>query len=251
MAKPQLENGHTQIANEILEKLARLYLSPNQWQIVMVVLRKTYGFHKKVDYIANSQIIEATGLCKAVVSRCLKMLQGANIITRNGKHIGFQKDWEKWSRLAKQSTSKVSSIANQSKLNSQPELAEQSTKVSSSRVTQKKKETIQKKLYKRKGEKEVISPEIIKMDFNEYIEELRPQYSDLNFDYELRKFHLYWSEGGRKLKRPKLALLNWMDKAREIKKEKGDQSGTGGRYSKATGIDQIKNSIRSQSSREV
>ena len=152
MAKPQLENGHTQIANEILEKLARVYLSPNQWQVVMVVLRKTYGFHKKVDYIANSQIIEATGLCKAVISRCLKILQEANIITRNGKHIGFQKDWEKWSRLAEQSTLKVSRTANQSLLNSQPELAEQSTKVSSPRVAQKKKETIQKKLYKRKGE---------------------------------------------------------------------------------------------------
>jgi hypothetical protein len=32
------------------------------------------------------------------------------------------------------------------------------------------------------------------------------------------KFRLYWSEGGRQLKRPGLALLNWMLKAREFKK---------------------------------
>jgi len=53
-----------------------------------------------------------------------------------------------------------------------------------------------------------------------YTEELRPQYPDIDFDNELEKFHLYWSEGGRTLKRPKLALKNWMDKAREFKGEK-------------------------------
>ena len=43
-------------------------------------------------------------------------------------------------------------------------------------------------------------------------------YQDIDFDNELEKFELYWTEGGRKLKRPKLALKNWMDKAREYKK---------------------------------
>ena len=132
MASPQLEDGHTQIANEILDQLAKLYLSPNQWQVVIFIIRKTYGYRKKVDYIANSQIIEGTGLSKAVVSRVLKKLEKWNIIDRNKKHIGFQKDWEQW-KLAEQST----------------ELTKQSTKVDSPRVTQKKKETIQKKLYKR------------------------------------------------------------------------------------------------------
>ena len=104
MAKPQLENGHTQIANEILERLAKTHLSPNQWQVMFCVIRKTYGFHKKVDYIANFQIMEATSLCKAVVSRCLKGLSDMEIITRKGKYIGFQKDWERWKQLAEQST---------------------------------------------------------------------------------------------------------------------------------------------------
>ncbi len=162
MAKPQLEDGHTQIANEILEKLAKVSLSPNQWQVLIVILRKTYGFHKKVDYIANFQIGEATGLGKTVVSRCLKGLAGMNIIIRNGKHIGFQKDWEKWQRLAKlltidtklaeQPTNKKLAVQSTELAVQLTELAEQSTKVSSSDVTQKIKETIQKKLYKRYGE---------------------------------------------------------------------------------------------------
>jgi len=57
-------------------------------------------------------------------------------------------------------------------------------------------------------------------DFASYLEELRPQYSDLDIDNELVKFNLYWSEGKRKLQRPKLALKNWLDKAREIQPKK-------------------------------
>ncbi len=160
MAKPQVENGHTRIANELLEQLAFLHLSPNQWQVVLCILRKTYGYQKKVDYIANSQLVEATGLCKAVISRVLHSLEDMNVITRRGKHLGVQKNWELWgklavqqtigTKLAEQSTTEELAISSQELAISSQELAEQSTKVSSPRVTQKKKETIQKKLYKRK-----------------------------------------------------------------------------------------------------
>lgn len=104
MADPKLKDGYTQIAHEILEKLARMPLAPNQWRVLLIIIRKTYGFHLKVDYIANSQIGEATGLCKAVISRCLKELNDRQLIIRKGKYIGFQKDWEKWDKLAVQST---------------------------------------------------------------------------------------------------------------------------------------------------
>ena len=162
MAKPQLENGHTQIANEILEHLMKIHLSPNQWQVLLCVIRKTYGFHKKVDHIANFQIVEATGLCKAVVSRTLHSLNQMNVIERKGKFIGFQKDWEQWGELAVASTldTKLAIPSTAQKLAipstelaiPSTELAEQSTKVSSPRVTQKIKDTItkdtlQKKVY--------------------------------------------------------------------------------------------------------
>jgi phage replication O-like protein O len=101
MASPQVENGHTKFANEILEQLMRIHLSPNQWQVLMCILRKTYGYHKKYDYLTNSQICESTGILKPHVSRALCYLESMNIITRKGKIIGFQKDWEKWKKLSK------------------------------------------------------------------------------------------------------------------------------------------------------
>ena len=64
-----------------------------------------------------------------------------------------------------------------------------------------------------------------KLDFEEYIEEIRLEYTGINFDNEIKKFHLYWSEGTRKLQRPKLALKNWMDKAQEFKDNGKNQRG--------------------------
>jgi len=93
LAKPQLENGHTRIANEILDHLVLLYLSPNEWQVLFCIIRKTYGFHKKVDYITNKQIVTATGLGKTVVSRTLRKLQQRQLINRHGKWLGLNKDW--------------------------------------------------------------------------------------------------------------------------------------------------------------
>ena len=99
MAKPQLEDGHTRIANEILEQLVKTHLSSNQWQVLICIIRKTYGYQKKVDYIANSQICDATGLGKSVVSRVLRSLEDMQLISRQSKYIGFKKDWERWQGL--------------------------------------------------------------------------------------------------------------------------------------------------------
>uniref|UniRef100_A0A6M3Y4H9 Replication protein n=1 Tax=viral metagenome TaxID=1070528 RepID=A0A6M3Y4H9_9ZZZZ len=58
--------------------------------------------------------------------------------------------------------------------------------------------------------------------FEDYKAKLRTRFANLDFDTELEKFNLYWSEGKRKLKNPKLALLNWMTKAEEFRKERGN-----------------------------
>ncbi len=51
-------------------------------------------------------------------------------------------------------------------------------------------------------------------------DELRTEFKEIDIDEELKKFTLYWSEGKRKLKRPKTAFRNWLIKAREFKQEK-------------------------------
>jgi len=58
--------------------------------------------------------------------------------------------------------------------------------------------------------------------FDEYKEQLRKEFSDLDFDEEVKKFQLWWDEGDKKLKRPKSALRNWLVNARKFKQEQKD-----------------------------
>jgi len=107
----QLEDGYTQIANEIMEHLASTYLSPYEWQVLMAIFRKTYGYHKKFDWIANSQLVGLTGIHKAHVSRTVKKLLTKNIVTQIGNKLSFNKSFSSW--LPKQVTTKpVTQIGN-------------------------------------------------------------------------------------------------------------------------------------------
>jgi phage replication O-like protein O len=97
MANPQVEDGFTKVSNELLEALARTRLCSYESRILIFIIRKTYGWKKKKDWIALSQISEGTNILKPNVSRTLKKLENRNIIIRGDhRHIGLQKDYEKW-----------------------------------------------------------------------------------------------------------------------------------------------------------
>lgn len=50
----------------------------------------------------------------------------------------------------------------------------------------------------------------------EYIKELKLEFPNVDIDEEYKKFVLWWGEGKKKLKRPKLAFRNWIKKAAQI-----------------------------------
>jgi phage replication O-like protein O len=183
MANPQLEDGHTRIANELLDNLVRVHLSPYEWQVILFIIRKTYGFQKSLDRISNSQIVQGTGILKTNVSRTLKCLAKRRIITKVGRIVGLQKDYELWlpqPKLSAQVTTPKLSVEitrdievinsdnngnagsyqnGHKKLSILPsELSKEITKVISPRDTQKKKENIQKKLNKRKHYPNITEP---------------------------------------------------------------------------------------------
>lgn len=105
MANPQKENGHVDIANEIVEALAKIHLSSYESQVLWAIFRKTYGWHKKEDWISNIQIAGMTGIAETHVSRTIKILIQKNLILKNGKKLAFQKDYDKWEKLPKGVTS--------------------------------------------------------------------------------------------------------------------------------------------------
>jgi phage replication O-like protein O len=104
MASPQLENGATKIANEILEILAKYPLSSYEFRVLLFIFRKTYGWHKLSDWICLDQFVKGTGIKDTHICRTIKLLVDQNIITKRGNRsnpeYGFQKNYDKWLKLS-------------------------------------------------------------------------------------------------------------------------------------------------------
>ncbi|MCK5185894.1 MAG: replication protein, partial [Deltaproteobacteria bacterium] len=103
MANPQLEDGYTRVANDLIEMgFARTNFSAYESRVLWVLLRKTYGWQKKEDKISVSQFVEKTGIKRRHVQRTVDKLEGRNIIIRDKETYthtySLQKDCEQWDR---------------------------------------------------------------------------------------------------------------------------------------------------------
>lgn len=94
-----LDDGFTRIANELLEAVMLAGLSRHQLLVFMAVMRKTYGFNKKSDWVSNEQISELTGILPHKCSAAKSALVKRGILTQNGRVIGINKTVSKWSSL--------------------------------------------------------------------------------------------------------------------------------------------------------
>ena len=216
MANPQLEDGRTEISNELSEAFARLYLSASESRVLWAILRKTYGWHKKFDRISYTQFEKLTGMNRRHIADAINRLIERKIVTRRGNNYrleyGIQKDYDQWELLPIEAINRLRNLKS---------LPVEATKeivtrrgntplpVEATKSLPVEANTKAKSIYT-KAKKTAVS-------FEEYKKQLRERFSELDFDIELEKFNHYWSEGTRKLERPKLALLNWMLKARKIK----------------------------------
>lgn len=163
MANPQRGDGHIDIANDIVDAFCKKRISGQEWQILWVILRKTWGYvvkdengnprkddqglilKKKVDFISLSQFESLTGIGRRKCHSILKSLINKNIVkkvvTQKGDrqyiNYGFKKNYEKWLVSPKKVT--VTHIGDGLS-------PKKGTKVSPKKVpTKEKKETIQKK----------------------------------------------------------------------------------------------------------
>lgn len=101
MGNPQLDDGHTRIANELFEAILRSDLSSVQLKVALCVIRKTYGFNKKADRLAQSVIAEMTNVAKPNVCRAIKQLSKMKVVlvdtTKFPHEISINKRYKEWS----------------------------------------------------------------------------------------------------------------------------------------------------------
>ena len=105
MANPQIENGFTKIANELYDAIVRWHFSSYEYRVLIFLIRKTYGWGKKEDWISLSQFVAGTNIRENHICRTIKLLVDQKIIVKAGSRskplYGVQKDFDLWVKLPK------------------------------------------------------------------------------------------------------------------------------------------------------
>jgi len=221
MANPQKEDGHTAIANEIMEALAKTYLSSYETQILFAIFRKTYGWNKKEDWITNTQLT-------------IKKLVQRNIITKKEKRLSFQKDYDQWEKLPKQVTSENDEKSYLNRYRKLPVQVTENTQIGNKKLpkqvsTKDNKDTIQKTLYKYNADQQFQSLYLdlkngwkIPADIYSTWQKLFPE---ININLELEKMR-YWLvkhnailERHNKNNTLAIFCVNWLEDTQEDKKK--------------------------------
>jgi phage replication O-like protein O len=119
IGNPQIEDGHTRIANELLEAITRFDFSKRQLKVVLFVIRKTYGYNKKADQMSISQISAGTGLNHSATVNAVAELVELGVVSKQyGQHaqlIGLIKQYQSWGVVSNQHPSIKTTIRGVSK----------------------------------------------------------------------------------------------------------------------------------------
>ena len=93
-------NGYIQIPVEIILALSRIRLSGEVMQILLVIIRKTMGWHKEADRISLSQFVLLTGIKKQNVCRAINKLTAFNIVKKEDSCYSINRDIGSWVPLS-------------------------------------------------------------------------------------------------------------------------------------------------------
>jgi len=107
-----LEKGYTRIANELFEAILKHPFSKRELNVVLSVIRKTYGYNgKKHDAVSAVQIASMTGIDRSHLSKTINDLIEKNVLVKKGKgrlshgkhikSIGINKRYKMWLTVAK------------------------------------------------------------------------------------------------------------------------------------------------------
>lgn len=217
--------GFRQIDTQYFKALMYADLTRSGYKILLVVIHFTLGYDQRDEAeISLGTFQELTGLSRPAVKTAIKELKAYKLISQTGSATNRQaatyklnKDWRGKADLPSGGKADLPSMKVPEVLETYPPDAQNLP--SRGQVPMPVTTPLKKK---RKPLKKTTATSL-----EDYKKELRERFTDLDFDIELEKFNHYWSEGTRKLKRPKLSLLNWMLKARKIKTQEADR---GSRY---------------------
>ncbi|GER94061.1 hypothetical protein A45J_1819 [hot springs metagenome] len=97
MASPQVENGYTRIANELLDAMLATEFTGREFRILLAIIRYSYGWNKKEARLTVKQIHQVTGISDRTIYDILRRLIKKIIITPIATDTyQLQKDYSRW-----------------------------------------------------------------------------------------------------------------------------------------------------------
>ena len=96
MADPQPTDPHLRVAHELVEEILSCDFSKRQLSILLLILRLSWGFHKKWAVIPKQRDFEVAGVIETHVKKELEWLAGARVIIVDGDRYWFNKDYDQW-----------------------------------------------------------------------------------------------------------------------------------------------------------
>jgi hypothetical protein len=261
---PQPNEHFRQIENSVFWVLVNAGFSGPEYQLILCVIDKTWGYGKTSDAIPLSQFEKATGLERRNIAHYLTKLEASRvlIIQRGSAGRGnmstymFNKYWDTWKiekvlaiplllsngvsgtllpeKLSGEHQSDSNSVPGTPLVNGVQDtpLGNGKGVISAGKgVADAQGKGVQDTPSKESIKKFFQKKESLMHDaeFQKYLAELTAQFKDLNFKDQMERFWLWWEGEKRELKKPKLAVFNWMTKARKINgagETRGEGDGT-------------------------
>jgi len=266
---PELDEGFTQIANELLTALAKAQMqgtiTGRERAVIDFVIRYTYGYHEENGNFRTSFIAKELETTSYNVSKILKRLQEKNIIVRDGDEIAFNKHYNDWKtvklpyhksklfrgkfansgnivtdgNIANSCNKTLQSVATDIAIsgNIDPEQEQLKTNLIDTLNKTNKyniNKTIKKEIIKER--KIIFNNQIFKFENipKEKLEKWKEAFPNCNVDLELKKMEAWLAANPERLKKNyEKFIVNWLGRAKG--EESAKNKGNNGRYIPITG----------------
>ncbi|HET8789949.1 MAG TPA: replication protein [Modicisalibacter sp.] len=103
---PQVEDGYTRIANELYEVVNNAHACPvnaRHLRLIHALIRRTYGFNKTMDAVADTQLAADTGIPRNKINVAKHELLAMHVLklSEDGRKIGINKVYGEWDFTAR------------------------------------------------------------------------------------------------------------------------------------------------------
>lgn len=108
-ASPQLENGHTRIANELLEAIVKYPFCATELKILFFIIRNTYGWRRKKVILSYGVIAKSIKGDIRYIKRLINRLIDDKVLIKEKSVqqniLGLNKNYKSWKLWKSQNNS--------------------------------------------------------------------------------------------------------------------------------------------------